>query len=137
MQLKKERAFILAAVKQNGQHHLEYASEELKKDREIVLEAVKAYGRTLQLTPVELHSDCETVFEAELQDGQRPQPEAAGDRRCCFSRSCSVRKVFAHSCRAAHLSAPSSCQGSSWARWPCCSRKWSRTSPSCKPCVTM
>ncbi|EFC44723.1 predicted protein [Naegleria gruberi] len=66
--LKKDREFILKAVKQYG-YALEYADESLKKDREIVLKAVKQNGYTLEYADESLKKDREIVLKAVKQNG--------------------------------------------------------------------
>eukprot|EP00931_Biecheleriopsis_adriatica_P100187 TRINITY_DN7527_c0_g1_i2.p1 TRINITY_DN7527_c0_g1~~TRINITY_DN7527_c0_g1_i2.p1 ORF type:complete len:657 (-),score=107.15 TRINITY_DN7527_c0_g1_i2:313-2283(-) len=64
--LRADREFVLAAVKQHG-HSLEFAAEALKSDKEIVLAAVAQHGHSLEFAAEALKSDREFVLEAVKQ----------------------------------------------------------------------
>ena len=61
-ELKRDRDFVLEAVKQNC-NAIKYASEELKNDREIVLEAVKQNSRVLKYISEKLRNDRKFILE--------------------------------------------------------------------------
>ncbi|MCX5748933.1 MAG: DUF4116 domain-containing protein [Candidatus Saganbacteria bacterium] len=65
---KKDRASVLAAVKQYG-NGLQYAGELFKKDREIVLAAVKENGLALVYADESLKKDKNIVLAAVKQNG--------------------------------------------------------------------
>jgi hypothetical protein len=60
---------VLAAVTENGDAPLEYASKELKADREVILAAVQQWGVKLYWASKELKADREVVLAAVQQSG--------------------------------------------------------------------
>lgn len=57
----KTKQSALKAVRLEGGHALQYASEELKSDREVVLEAVEQSGYALEFASKKLQKDKEIL----------------------------------------------------------------------------
>ena len=67
--IKKDREFILEAVSSSNAGVLRYADESFRKDREIVLSAVKSDGHALQYADQSFAKDREIVLSAVERNG--------------------------------------------------------------------
>jgi len=70
--LKRDKAFVLAAVTQYG-GALEYADESFRSDRDVVLAAVTKNGRALEYADESFRSDRDVVLAAVTKNGRALQ----------------------------------------------------------------